>query len=422
MKIISASLLCLLVLHANAQMRVHLINVGQGCATLIEFPCAAILIDTGGEANPQYNSSEALKTYLDDFFIKRPHLNHTLQGVYLTHPHKDHTLGVPVVLTPPYVIKNAVTDGLEEGSGKPGQIKLHRAAQDSEANSDPADDIGFEAVTTDKIENNGLTNAVIDAVNCPGTNPVIKILWGTSPTNPGWSNSDFDNANNHSLVIRVEYGTSSLLITGDLEETALRSLLTKYSGSDLLDVDVYQTGHHSSRNGSTQELINRMTPKMALIGVGDPNRQILWTAWAYGHPNKGILDMLQKSITTSRTPIKVKAGTGAKTFVNYTVSKAVYATGWDDNVILEADATSHWRKVEADAEMGTEPGIVPSLVNINTATETELTQLPGIGVTKAQAIIIYRANHGNFSAVDDIDHVPGIGPATINLLKPYVKI
>src|SRR5436190_6084167 len=98
--ILSFFLFTLAAIPIKAQMRVHLINVGQGCATLVEFPCAAILVDTGGETNPQYNSSEALKTYLDEFFSKRPDLNHTLQGVYLTHPHKDHTLGVPVILTP----------------------------------------------------------------------------------------------------------------------------------------------------------------------------------------------------------------------------------------------------------------------------------------------------------------------------------
>jgi competence protein ComEC len=176
MKLFLAFLMSLLIYNGNAQMRVHLINVGQGCATLVEFPCAAILIDTGGETDGQYNSSEALKAYLDDFFARRTDLNHTLKCVYLTHPHKDHTLGVPAVLTAPYVIKNAVTDGLEEGSGKAGQIKLHRAAQDSEDNSDPSDDIGFEAVTTAEVGNNGITNGVIDAVNCTGTDPIIKIL------------------------------------------------------------------------------------------------------------------------------------------------------------------------------------------------------------------------------------------------------
>src|SRR5947208_1830856 len=89
-------MLLLFILVGKAQMRVHLINVGQGCATLIEFPCAAILIDTGGESDSLFNSSDSLKAYLEDFFDKRTDLNHTLQCVYLTHPHIDHTRGISV--------------------------------------------------------------------------------------------------------------------------------------------------------------------------------------------------------------------------------------------------------------------------------------------------------------------------------------
>ena len=48
----------------TAAMRVHLIDVGQGAATLIEFSCAAVLVDTGGESNDQFDSTTHLMTYL----------------------------------------------------------------------------------------------------------------------------------------------------------------------------------------------------------------------------------------------------------------------------------------------------------------------------------------------------------------------
>jgi competence ComEA-like helix-hairpin-helix protein len=205
-----------------------------------------------------------------------------------------------------------------------------------------------------------------------------------------------------------------LLIIGDLEETAQGNLMAKFGSTALLDADVYLVGHHGSKNGTTQPLLNKISPKMALIGMGDPDRKLSWTAWAYGHPNKGILDMLKNKIMTTRTSINVTAGTGAKTFVPYKVTKAIYATGWDHDVILEADAAGNWHKVENT--------LVPALVNINTATVSDLLTLPGIGPAKAQAIIDFRTAHGNFTSIDDLDNVPGIGPATINLVRAYVKI
>lgn len=406
-----AFLMCIMAfaVHADAQMRIHLINVGQGSSMLVEFPCGAILIDAGGESNSLFNSTDALKTYLDDFFTQRPDLNHTLQCVYLTHPHRDHTLGVPVLLQPPYIIKNVVTDGLERGSGKTGQVKLHELAQNNEST------VGFVPVTTNLLTGNaGLTNAVIDPVNCSGVDPVIKILWGTSVISPGWDSTTFNNENNHSLVIKIQYGASSIIITGDLEEKAQHSLVTKYDGTTILDADVYVVGHHGSKNGTTAELLKKITPKMALISCGDPARQSSWTAWAYGHPNRGILRTLKKYVTSTRPAIDIQAGNGAKNFANYTVTKAIYATAWDDNVLLEADANGHWQKIDGS--------LVPTIVNINSATQTELETLPGIGATKAQAIIDFRSSHGNFASVDDLDNVPGIGPATISLLKPYARV
>lgn len=417
-KPVSMLLMALLIFlfNSNGQMRIHLINVGQGCATLVEFPCAAILIDVGGEKNDFIKTSDSLKIFLNDFFERRTDLNRTLSCVYLTHPHTDHTdvNSIKVLLDSGFVIKNAVTDGLESGSGRFGQIRLHRAVQTSEENDNNDDDIGFEAVVTNEIGSSGFTNAVIDPVNCEGIDPVIKVLWGTSATKPsGWTPEDFDNENFHSLVIKIQYGNSSFIITGDLEDKAQRNLITKFSGTNLLDADVYLVGHHGSKNGSSVELLNKITPKIALIGVADTTSHAIFSAWSFGHPSKIILDRLQNIVTETRSPIQVAAGKGGKKFESYTVSKAIYATAWDGTITLEADINGNWQKVSK---------LVPSLVNINTATLSELLTLPGIGETKARAIIQFRTTNGNFTSIDQLDDVPGIGPATINLLIPYARL
>ena len=61
-------------------------------------------------------------------------------------------------------------------------------------------------------------------------------------------------------------------------------------------------------------------------------------------------------------------------------------------------------------------------VNINTADATQLDTLPGIGPVMAQRIIDYRNQHGPFLSVDELDNVSGIGPKTLEKLRPYVYV
>ncbi len=59
-------------------------------------------------------------------------------------------------------------------------------------------------------------------------------------------------------------------------------------------------------------------------------------------------------------------------------------------------------------------------VDVNAATETELTSLPGIGPAKAAAIVQHRTAHGPFKNLSDLDAVSGIGPATLANITPLV--
>lgn len=62
------------------------------------------------------------------------------------------------------------------------------------------------------------------------------------------------------------------------------------------------------------------------------------------------------------------------------------------------------------------------VVNINTATEKELTQLPGIGKKTAQAIIDYREKEGKFETAKDIIKVKGIGEKTYEKIKDMIVV
>lgn len=63
-----------------------------------------------------------------------------------------------------------------------------------------------------------------------------------------------------------------------------------------------------------------------------------------------------------------------------------------------------------------------SIVNINTATQTELETLPGIGPSLALKIINYRKENGNFSSIDEIKNVSGIGDSKFEELKSYIRV
>lgn len=70
----------------------------------------------------------------------------------------------------------------------------------------------------------------------------------------------------------------------------------------------------------------------------------------------------------------------------------------------------------------TETSTESSLVNINTADETQLMTLVGIGPSKAKSILSYRDEHGQFSAIEDLKEVTGIGDRTFENIKDFITV
>jgi competence protein ComEC len=408
-------------------MRVHFIDVGQGASALVEFPCAAIMIDTGGEVNREYNSDDELVAYLDRFFTNRPDLQKTLHLLALTHAHVDHTHGVAAILQR-YKILNAVTNGEEPpGPGLPGQKALHTKVADTEETDNPIGFVGAQVKTIPAKR--GLTNKIIDPVSCPNVDSKITVLWGGQDENPGWTKKAFENQNNHSVVIRIDFGAACLLVTGDLQEEAIQDLIEHYRGSAMLRCDVYVVGHHGSHNGTTEDLLDAITPKIAVIEMGVPSREVPWTAWKYGHPRKDIVELLESHVQLTRPPVTVQVAPTVKEFEPKRIHAAIYATGWDGSVVLEADRAGNWKKLEqaavlrvAGLEAVASADSASGRIDINSATAEQLTVLPRIGFVRAKAIVDYRTANGPFASVDDLTNVKGIGPATVVTIKDRIMV
>ena len=77
------------------------------------------------------------------------------------------------------------------------------------------------------------------------------------------------------------------------------------------------------------------------------------------------------------------------------------------------------KKPQSESQSG---GSSSGLININTATAEELQTLSGIGEVRAKAIVEYRTQSGNFSKIEDIKNVSGIGEATFNNIKSQICV
>lgn len=322
-----------------AAMNIHEIDVGQGAAILLEFPCGTVLIDTGGEDNPTFAGIERLVTYLEAFFTGRPDLGERLDLLLLTHPHKDHTFGACKVIErfkPKHLVDNG-TPG--KFPGKPGQECLQEAGE----NGTP-----YQGIALDDVDTGGLTNGIIDPLNCDNVDPEIRILFGNVSPSLGWGTTAFKEGNNHSVVVRVTLAQFSMLVTGDLEERGIKELLERSEASGVLEADVYQVGHHGSKNGTTDDLLLAITPAIALIGMGDDVREGEFSALHHGHPNKVAIDLLlapaaqlsPRTPVTKQIALKGQFGTTGppSEWTTMTIDRAIYGTGWDGSIIVHAEA------------------------------------------------------------------------------------
>lgn len=223
-------------------LSVHFIDVGQAKAILIKAPGGNALIDAGGN-----DQGQNVLRYLAAQGVK------SLDIAVGTHPHADHIGGLDTVIEGitvdkvilPDIPKELVpttatyTDLLKVISGK----KLKVTA----------------AKTSDSYELGDALLTILAPIN------------------------DYDNLNDMSVAVRLDYGDVSFLFTGDASKDSEQDMLA--SGARL-SADVLDVGHHGGRTATTGEFLQAVKPKIAVISCGIDN--------SYGHPHRETLQRLEE--------------------------------------------------------------------------------------------------------------------------------
>ena len=196
-----------------------------------------ILIDAGTNS-----SEDELKAYLDSMGVK------DLEYAVFTHPHEDHIGGADMVLNT-YNVKRVI---LPDATAT---TKTFERMMDA-----------IEAEKCEVIEAAPDYEFYVGELRCTILAPI---------------STSYTETNNYSVVIRADYGETSVLFTGDAEVDSEAEMLERYRRNGMLDCDLLKSGHHGSDTSSSQEFLDAVTPTYAVISVGEGN--------TYDHPKQETL-------------------------------------------------------------------------------------------------------------------------------------
>lgn len=227
----------------DSSFTVTYLDVGQGDSIFIKYPHnqGNILIDTGGIVNSDYQVAiNKTIPYLKSFGVTK------LDYLILTHGDYDH-MGEAINLVNNFKIESVIFNC---GELNDLEKKLTKVLEQKK--------IKYEIC---------INNIKKDNYNLEFLNTRI-----------------YDNENDSSSVIYLNYNDYKLLFMGDAGVGREKDILDKYN---LSDIDVLKVGHHGSNKSSSENFIKNISPKYSLISVGENNR--------YGHPKDSVLNILRNS-------------------------------------------------------------------------------------------------------------------------------
>lgn len=233
----------------NSNLEVHYLDVGQGDSILIRMPNGidtyVMLIDTGEQ---QY--AQGLKDYLTELGI------HRIDVLVNTHPHADHMGAMADIITEFEI----------------GEIYMPMLTEEQLPTTRVYENL-LDAILAKNMTVNPLYEGVY--IDAPG-DAQIEVYW------PKQESSDVKELNNISGVLRLTYGNTSFMFTGDTEDVVEEELVS--SGLDIA-ATVLKCGHHGSSTSTTNDFLQAVQPQLCVISCGAGNR--------YGHPNEEVLARLE---------------------------------------------------------------------------------------------------------------------------------
>jgi competence protein ComEC len=248
---------------AEGNLRVSFIDVGQGDAVLIEFPDGKTMLVDAGPKSDEYDAGERIVAP----FLKRRGIS-TIDYLVASHPHGDHIGGFSHIFKK-FEVKNVIENG--QPARDPVYIEYAKAMQSERCNVDTA-------------------RAQDSPLRIGGAK--LYLLYPTPTFLDPDTTHPHHNLNNTSVVFKLCYGENSILFAGDAERDAEGEMVELYGG--FLQSTILKTGHHGSITSSTQQFLDAVKPRHAIISVGLNNK--------FNHPSEEVLERLRgMNIETLRT-------------------------------------------------------------------------------------------------------------------------
>lgn len=227
----------------NEKVTIRMLDVGQGDSIFITGPSGQQILIDGG---PDLSALAGIGRHMSLF-------DRSIDLLVLSHPDLDHVFALPTILRR-YNVGAVLLTGVAGNSSQYDQTLKE------------LDDQNIPIIIADPGKDIDLGDGLF-----------IDVLWPP----PMYFGQKVPDANNTSIVMRLQYGEDSMLFTGDMEEKEEGEVLA--SGADI-HADILKVGHHGSRTSTSTGFLLAINPDLALISVGRDN--------AFEHPHKEVIDRL----------------------------------------------------------------------------------------------------------------------------------